>query len=161
MAVASFEELCAGFCEIIRVTPPALKADHEGLVAFHVLLRGVTINVVQRPAESSDHVFVVFELGPTGHGGATSASELQALLEANYALLRVHPPVFSRNPGTGDAVMQYIFPLSEATPNDLYDLIERGVDWVSNWRDRLADEPGNAPEASSPASALAMAHQLA
>lgn len=136
MAVGSFDELCAGFCEIAHVSPPALGVDARGLVAFHVVLRGATVNVVHCPRTSPEHVFVVFEFGPVGQGGPDSLAELQTLLEANFELLQVHPPVFSRNPATGDAVLQYVYPLFDATAHGLYELIERGVDWVSHWRER-------------------------
>src|SRR3954452_15038504 len=144
MAVASFEELCAGFCEIAQVPLPALAADAEGRVAFHVILRGATVNLVHCPETSEDHVFVLFELGPVGGDGADSDA-LQALLDANFSPLQVHPPMFSRNAATGVAVLQYVYPLFDATANDLYELIEEGAEWVSHWRDNLTP----ASEASS------------
>ena len=101
MAVASFDELCAGFCEIVKVPTPVLKADALGLVAFHVVLRGTTVNLVHRPDESEDHIFILFELGPLSLGAADSFMRMRSLLEANYALLQVHPPAYSRNPATG------------------------------------------------------------
>jgi hypothetical protein len=157
MAVGSFEDLCAGFCEIVHVTPPALRVDAQGLLAFHVVLRGATVNLVHCPQTSPDHVFVVFELGPIGQEGPASFADLQTLLEANFKLLRVHPPVFSRNPATGDAVLQYVFPLFDATPHGLYELIDEGVNWVSQWRERLSSgEAGDIhPDATeSPATAM-------
>lgn len=144
MAVGSFEYLCAGFCEIVQVAPPALRVDAQGLVAFHVILRGAMVNLVHCPQTSPDHVFVVFELGPVGQGGPDSFAELQSLLESNFELLQVHPPVFSRNPATGDAVLQYVYPLFDATPQGLYALIDEGVDWVLQWRGRLS--PGEASD---------------
>ncbi len=135
MAVGSFEALCAGFCEIVHVPPPELRVDANGLVGFHVVRRGTTVNLVHCPQASPDHVFIVFELGPIGQDGTASFADLQTLLEANFALLRVHPPVFSRNPASGDAVLQYVCPLFEATAHSLYQLIDEGLDWVSQWRE--------------------------
>jgi hypothetical protein len=136
MAVASFEDLCAGYCEIIKVAPLALRADDHGRVAFHVKVHGATVNLVHCPERSPDHVFVVFELGPAGD----SSRELMALLEANYAVLEVHPPMISRNPATGGLVLQYVYPLFDATPNDLHELIEQGCDWAFRWRQELEDD---------------------
>lgn len=141
MAVGSFEELCAGFCDLAQVAPPELGIDVRGLVAFHVVFRGATVNVVYRPQTSPDHVFVVFEWGPVGQDGPNSFAELQTLLEANFELLEVHPPMFSRNPATGDAVLQYVYPLFDATPHGLHELVERGVDWVVHWRERYSAGP--------------------
>ena len=39
MTIASFDDLCAGFCEIAKVPAPALQADAQGLIAFDVNLR--------------------------------------------------------------------------------------------------------------------------
>lgn len=163
MAVGSFEDLCAGFCDIVQVPTPALGVDAQGLVGFHVVLRGATVNLVHCPQTSPDHVFVVFELGPIGREGPASFADLQTLLEANFTLLRVHPPMFSRNPATGDAVLQYVFPLFDATPHGLYELIDEGVDWVSQWRERSSSRDtdgtdgtvGISPDASeSPATVM-------
>lgn len=153
MAVASFRDLCAGFCELLKVSPPVLSADEKGLLAFHVILRGATINLVHRPEHSPDHVFVLFELGPLAKDESASSAQLLALLEANFVLLEVNPPVFSRNPATGDVVLQYIYSLFEATPNDLYDLIDKEVDRISQWRsdDQIPTE--DAP--------MSMLHQIA
>lgn len=135
MAVASFEELCAGFCEIVKVPQPRLKADARGLVAFHVVMRGATVNLIHRPDETTDHVFVLFELGPLPLDAADSFTRMRELLEANYALLQLYPPTYSRNPATGDALLQYVYPLFDATPSGLHELIERGLDVVSQWQD--------------------------
>lgn len=134
MAVGSFEDLCAGFCEIVQIPPPALAADAQGLVAFHVMLRGTTVNLVHCPLTSPDYVFIVFELGPLGLDEPESFAHLQTLLEANFALLRVHPPVFSRNPATGEAVLQHVYPLFDATPQGLYEVIQTGAEWVSQFQ---------------------------
>jgi len=138
MAVASFEDLCASFCELIQAPPPELSDDDQGRVAFHVIQHGITVNIVQCPQTSPDHVFVLFELGAVGQGAA-SFDQLRALLEANF-VLEVHPPTFSRNPVTGDGVLQYVYPLFDATPNDLGELIDKGVEWVTDWQRSVAED---------------------
>ncbi len=148
MAVASFTDLCAGLCELVHVRTPSLKEDSLGRVGFHVVLRGATVNLVHCPHACPDHVFVLFEFGPVGQDGQQSLADLQTLLDANFVLLQVNPPVFSRNPDTGDVVLQYVFQLFDATPHDLYALIERGVNMVSNWREGTAqDDTGELPTA--------------
>jgi hypothetical protein len=152
MAVSTFDELCAGFCELIAVTPPVLNADANELVAFHVVRRDVTIILAHRPGSSKDHFFVLFELGPIANDAEDAAAQMQALLEANFVLLQVHPPVFSRNPASGDAVLQYAFPLFETTPNGLCELIDREIDRVLAWRERLPPNGsgGSAPHEQQP-----------
>lgn len=160
MAVASFEDLCAGFCEIVGVKAPQLSAGPGGLIAFHVVLKGVTVNVVQRPDESNDHVFVLFELGHLG-GDDESPSQMQALLDANHTLLQMNPPVFSRNPDNGHAVLQLIYPLFQATPNDLNEMINRGIEWSSHWREELTTADEASVDGLRNATSLAMLHHLA
>lgn len=162
MAVASFEELCAGFCELVQVSPPPLKADAQGLVAFHVVLRGITVNFVHRPDVTPDHVFVIFELGALDHRSEHGFGQLEALLDANFALLQLNSPVFSRNPGTGDVVLQYIYPLFETTASSLYQLIEKEIDRISQWVE-IGSTPGiRADSWTAPGSeTLPMLHQIA
>ncbi len=145
MAVASFEDLCAGLCDLVQVPLPFLKEDSLGRIGFHVLLRGATVNLVHCPHACPDHVFVLFEFGGVRQDGPGSLADLQSLLDANFVLLQVDPPFFSRNPETGDVVLQYVFKLFDATPHEVYALIDRGVDKVSQWRDGTA--PDNSPTA--------------
>jgi hypothetical protein len=149
MAVSSFEEMCAGFCELIAVSPPVLRADANGLVAFHVVLRNATVILAHRPATSKDHFFVLFELGPISGQAESAATEMQALLEANFVLLQVNAPVFSRNPATGDAVLQYVFPLFDTTVTGLYELIDKEIDRLFRWRENLLQIEANDQSADS------------
>jgi hypothetical protein len=160
MAVASFEDLCAGFCELAGVKPPVLSVSESGLIAFHVVLSGVTVNIVQRPEESNEHVFVLFELGPVGSDDS-SPSLLQALLDANYAPLQVNPPVFSRNPINGNVALQLVYSLFEATPNDLRELIDTGTDRLAHWRETVPSEDDAGVYRLPGEPALAMPHHLA
>jgi hypothetical protein len=145
MAIANFEQLCAGFCEVVAVPPPALRTDNLGLTAFHVILRGETVNLVHRPKASADHVFVLFELGPLPDDATDPLGQITALLDANFALLQLNAPMFSRNPQTGDVLLQYIYPLFEATPAGLYELIDLGIESVESLRAsfhaRIPDDP--------------------
>jgi hypothetical protein len=164
MAIANFESLCAGFCELVKVTPPPLKADDQGLVAFHLVLRGQTVNLVHRPDTSPDHFFVLFDLGPISHGSPDtqdSAARFQALLDANYVLLELNPPVFSRNPATGEAVLQYVFSLFEITPNHLYELIDEGIDQISRWLEVSTGDAVAGEHVTAAVPPMAMLHRIA
>jgi hypothetical protein len=45
--------------------------------------------------------------------------------------------VFSRNPATGDAVMQRVYGLNEVTPSALYEMLADGSESVCRWREVL------------------------
>jgi len=156
MAVSSFEELCAGFCELARVAPPALALDDRGFTAFHATLNGVAVNLVHYPLRYADHAFVLFEYGAISDVDAGPNDALNQLLDANFRSLQVHAPVFSRNPVSGEVVLRHVYPLFDATPNGLLDLIEAGVAQALQWRQRLREctHPTPAP-AYTPAT---MAH---
>ncbi len=132
MAIGSFKDLCDGFCEVAGVPSPALEADSDGLIAFHVILRGVTINVVHSPQSSADHAFILVECGEPPQRDAQRP--LQALLEANFFPLQVHPPTFGRNPVSGEAVLQFVYPFFEASPTGLFELIDKGIDIALRWQ---------------------------
>jgi hypothetical protein len=134
VAIASFGDLCAGFCEITSVPAPRLHPDAQGIIAFHLQWRGVTVNVAHCPARTKDHVFVLFELGPVAQEDEAAVRRMRSLLDANFPSLTDRAPTFSCNPVSGDAVMQYAFPFFEATPQGLFELIERGVDQALHWR---------------------------
>ena len=161
MAVASFEELCAGFCEIAGVPTPALVANANGLIAFHMVLRDVTVNVIHSPEKCAGHAFILFDLGPVGQDDADSSRGLQTLLHANFLQLQVHPPMYSRNPKTGDVVLQFVYPFFEATPNGLFDLIDSGVNLALRWREHVlrpkSSADGPAAAARPPAMLLGFA----
>ena len=160
MAVASFEELCAGYCELLGVKTPQLSASESGLIAFHVVLHGVTVDIVQRPDASKDHVFLLFELGQLGDDDE-SPVQMQALLNANHVLLQMNPPVFSRNPDNGHAVLQLIYPLFEATPNDLNEMINLGIEWTSHWREEVLADDDASVDRPRNGTSLAMLHHMA
>lgn len=151
MAVATFDALCTGLCELLGVRPPALQADDQGLVAFHILLHGQAVNIVHRPHQHPEHAFILFELGPLGQSGDGHA-ETQALLDANFDLFQLHAPAFSRNPANGEAVLQFIVPLFDATPESLRELVEEGAAWSADWRSQLARND----EADAPVLPMAM-----
>jgi hypothetical protein len=143
MSTTEFMRICADFCELIQVTPPALDPEHDGTVAFHVDWRGVTVDVMCSPARSANHAFVLFELGAIDSAPHDAGRVLLALLQANFLSLRVNPPTFSCHPETGAAVLQCGFPIEGATASALFEFIEMGVDLALEWRKNhlLPDAP--------------------
>jgi hypothetical protein len=134
MAVANFEELCAGFCEIAGLKAPRLEPDSRGLLAFHVTLRGVTIDVMHQPARSASRFFVIFHLGRLAEKGLREAARLKTLLKANFLPDQQSLGVYGCNPGTGDILLQQDCSLLDASPHGLLELIEAGTALASQWQ---------------------------
>ena len=145
MAIASFQELCAGFCEIAGVPTPTLTADERGIAAFHVKLRDVTINLLHFPEKSAQHAFILFEYGPLPDDREKAREVMRALLDANYSSLQVYPPRFSLSPNASAAIMQYVYPFFDATPIGLFELVNKGVEQALQWRQSffLKDAPAS------------------
>ena len=150
MAVASFQVLCEGVCEIFGVTPPPLQPDANGLTGFTLQLQGVDISVVE---------------APTGPGGPSPAAlvlvefgvppperELQtwhALLDANFLMLDANAPSFSRNPMTGEVVLQHACTLHDTTCEDLCGRLLAIAEVAVRWRrDYFLGEPPSGPVAA-------------
>lgn len=154
MAVASFQVLCEGVCGIFGVQPPGLQPDANGLTGFTLQLRGVDISVVEAPAGASPEVFVLVEFGAPPAG--RELETWHALLDANFLMLGANAPSFSRNPVTGDVVLQYASTLHDATCEALCESIRAIADVAARWRQDYflgAIPPGDAPSATAPADA--------
>jgi hypothetical protein len=146
MAIASFEQLCAGFCEIARISPPALAPDEFGRISFHVKVRGAVVDIAHCSRTSPEHVFLIHEIAPAVE---VSPAGLQVLLAANFKL-QLDAPVFCHNPATGAATLMQALSLFDATAVGLHEMVSGGIELASNWRHRLAT--GDAALESSPAS---------
>lgn len=143
MAVASFQALCEGMCGIFGVTPPALRADANGLTGFTLQLLGVDISVVEAPAGSKAGVFMLVEFGSPPEGRELQA--WHALLDANFLMLGVDAPSFSRNPVTGGVVLQHACALHDATCEGLCAKLRAIAEVAVRWReDCFLGDPADA-----------------
>lgn len=136
MAVATFEELSAGFCDIAGLPAPTLEPDERGLIAFHVKFRGVTVDVMHWPERCADSAFIVFTFGPVSPDDRSQAESLRSLLTANFVSFRQPQPVFGCNPANGNVVLQYTCALFDATPHTLLELVEQGTASALQWREQ-------------------------
>lgn len=132
MSATSLQTLAAQFCAIIDVAPPQLGPDDDGVVAFSTSLRGVDATITHdswdRPDEAVIHVFF---------GHVPEHRELEALrelLNANYLMQQAWAPSFCRNPDTGEVVLQYVYPLEEASGENLWAGMQTIIDRVLKWR---------------------------
>lgn len=133
MAIANFDELCKGLSEIAGVTPPALEADEQGIIAFSVHLHDVAVSVAHAPQSSPGCAFVLIEFGEVPKDSEIAA--WTALLDANFLMMGESAPCFSRNPATGQVLLQYAYPFDTATALDLYQGIVKMVDIARRWRE--------------------------
>jgi hypothetical protein len=132
--MATFEDLCAGFCRLAQVPSPALAPDGDGMTAFHVEMHGVGVDVIYVPSKAHALAFLVFELGPMHQQRREAPHIMQALLQSNYLPMMAHAPTFACNPVSGDAVLQCTFPILDGTPEGLATVVEEGVRLAHVWR---------------------------
>lgn len=131
MAIANFDEFCRAFCELAAIPRPDLSPDPHGAFAFTVLMRGVSVTVLHVPSRP-DVAYVMAELGSVPEHSAMEA--WRALLDANMLLRGKDAPVFSRNPQTGDVILQRAFPLGDATAVHVYEQVELLVAMARQWQ---------------------------
>ena len=132
MAIASFEELCKGLCEIAGMAPPVLEPDEHGTLAFTVHMREVAVSVMSIGVKRLDTAFLMAELGPLPKEHALEG--WRALMQANLQMLGENPSTFSRNPETGDVVLQRACPLARVTATDVYQQVVEMVELAFQWR---------------------------
>ena len=134
MAVANFQELCAGFCEIAGLRAPLLVPDESGLVAFHFDFNGVTIDVMHWPQRCAHSAYVAFAFGALPADQGERASHMQLLMMANFVSFWQPQGTFACNPAGGAVVLQYSYSLADATPHALLELVEHGATLAQEWR---------------------------
>jgi hypothetical protein len=135
MTVANFEELTKGFCELAQVPTPTLEPDSAGMLAFHICVADVNINVIYMPQSCVDHAFILVEFGSIPEDKERDA--WRALMEANFLLLQARAPSFSLNPTTGDVVLQYAYSFFEATPEGFFKAVNSIADVATQWRENF------------------------
>ncbi|MGE4239757.1 CesT family type III secretion system chaperone [Ramlibacter sp.] len=134
MNTANFRALCAAYCEGLGVACPDLVPDDDGLVAFHLERRGVSIDAMFYPEMSTEGAFILFELGPMRDHEHAAPDIMRALLRANFLSLQGERPSFACHPLSGDAVLQCVCPLADTSAGKFTQLIEDGVALALRWR---------------------------
>lgn len=132
MAIANFEELCKGMCEVAGVEAPELSADEQGVLAFTVQLHDVSVTVAHAQETSPGCAYVLIEFGEPPADRELAA--WLALMDANFLMLGDNAPTFSRNPANGQVILQYAYPFEQATALGLYQGILRMVEIAGQWR---------------------------
>ena len=131
MAIANFNELCKGLCEIARLAAPDLTPDEHGSVAIEAELNDVTVIVSHGPHTGPDHALLLAIFGQLPEGRELDAC--RTLLDINC---QVHGLgfAFARNPANGDIVLKQNYPFDRASASDLYQRITQMVEGVNGWR---------------------------
>lgn len=130
----SLQDLCARFCAIAQIPAPDSLEQHDGTVAFNIVWRDVTIDLMARPLIDPAHAFIVFHLGTPDPVHADFPRILQALLQTNFVNLHANQPVLSCHPDSGAIMLQWALALASATGEDLSRVIDDGVDLALQWR---------------------------
>ena len=147
MSIANFDECCKYFCELAGFAAAAPRTGASGAQSFSIRLRGIEVTALALP-HAPESVFLAAELGAADAGDEGC---WVVLLEANSAVPGAGGARFSRNPRTGDAVIQWTCRLPDVTPVDVYRSVSRMVDVASRWRyDRSVDADALEPPQGPP-----------
>jgi hypothetical protein len=133
MAVSNIEALCAGFCDMAGMPPTTLAPDNTGLRGATIRVRDVDVYAQQLDAHAADCVFLSADLGDAPEDRALEAWRL--LLGANMCMLGTSDPVFSRNPTTHRAMVQWAYPLADASVPDFHQRVMALADTARDWRE--------------------------
>jgi hypothetical protein len=132
MPAANLQELVRQLCTIVDSPVPALSTDANGMLAFSTRLRDVDVTVTHHPTLHPEHAFVLVFFGPVPENRERAV--LRELLHANLLLLHPGGPAFSRNPLSGHVVLQYVYPLAEASGQGLLSGLQTIIDSALQWR---------------------------
>jgi hypothetical protein len=133
MSIASFEELCSGFCEIAGFAPPVLTPNDRGTLAFSVRLKGVVVTALEPDHARGESAILIAEFGALRQDQELNG--MLALLDANLFMMDVDAPRFCRNPRNGEIILQWTCPLWDVSPTEVYRRITQMVDVAVLWRE--------------------------
>ena len=122
----------AALCDAANVPFPKLEPEPNGLLAFHLLVGDVAVNLVhlETPDNDEAHMLVTF-------GAAPREQELQVLrtlADANYAMMASGSPVMCRQPETGEIVLRKSVSISLVEARDAFKAILQLAQLARRWR---------------------------
>jgi hypothetical protein len=132
MAIANIEALCAGFCDMAGMPPIMLAPDNAGLRSATIRVGGVDVYAQQLDSHNADCVFLSADLGAPQD---RALEAWQLLLKANLRMVGTSDPVFSRNPSTQRAMVQWAYPLADASVPDFHHRVMSLANMAGDWRD--------------------------
>jgi hypothetical protein len=134
MPFSTFEQFSAALCDTAGIASPELAPDESGMIAFHLVIQDVVVNLVHMRAVGTDNdeVFLLVTFGAIPQDQELEV--LQLLAEANFSMLSIDAPVFGRNPATGEVVLRQRILLSQIEAPGAYESIVRLVALAKQWR---------------------------
>lgn len=131
MSSADFSALCQALCTQLGVQAPQLEPDPLGVVGITVQLQGVDLAVLHtRPTDAFALLLVTF--GPLDEDREPGI--WRALMDANFLLVGPDAPAFSRNPVTGEVLLQHVLPLANVDAAQLRVRMVRMAEVALQWR---------------------------
>lgn len=132
MAYPDVQALAGALCTLAGAPSIELSEDERGAQGFHLNIEGVVVNLSHVHAVDPDSVFVIACIGqpPPEH----ELLVWRALAEANFLLIGANSPVFSRDPVTGDVLLQQAVSLARVDAASLYGFIARLAAYAARWR---------------------------
>jgi hypothetical protein len=128
-----FDELCTKLCKAAGTPVPELCPDSNGNTAIAVTVGDVDVIVAHEPRRAPASAFLSVNCGPVPAGDSVAA--YRALMEVNSLMMWSRGCSFGRNPRTGEIVLQYAYPLQEASAAELYECIRTFADVAQSWRE--------------------------
>ena len=132
MPYSTFSEFGAALCNVAGIAFPRLQPDPNNVVAFHLVLDGVIVNVLHHDAKGNDDAFVLVTFGQTPQ--QDECEVLRTLAEMNFVLMSGDAPVIGCNPETGEVVLRKALSLSLVDATSAYEAIRQLVALALEWR---------------------------
>ena len=132
MPFSTFSKFGAALCEVAGVQYPNPQSDANGVMAFHLVLDDVIVNLLHHEFEGNDDAFVlvVFGMAPE----RDECEVLRTLAEMNFVLMSGDAPVMGCNPETGEVVLRKALSLSLVDASSAFEAIRQLVVLALEWR---------------------------
>ena len=136
MSTSRLHRFVEQFCD--AGGPPALKIDLEsgGASVLSVNFQGVDLSICHDQLRHPDHALVLAFFAHVPEHNEVLI--LRELLHANLSMMRPNSPSFSRNPLTGNVMLQYAVPLIGEAGENLWAAIQDIAESILVWRQNIS-----------------------
>lgn len=132
MPFSTFNEFGAALCEAAGVAFPSPLPDPNNVMAFHLVLDGVIVNLIHHELEGNDDAFVLVVFGVTPEHDECEV--LRVLAEMNFVLMSADAPVLCCNPDTREVVLRKALSISLVDAELAFSAIKQLVAMALEWR---------------------------
>lgn len=132
MPYSSFRQFGAALCEAAGAALPDLKTDENGLVAFHLVIDDVTVNLLQLELPDNDEAFILVTFGAPPAGQELEV--LRVMGDANFTMMSASSPVMCRDPDSGEVVLRKSLSLSTVEARSVLESIVELTRLARHWR---------------------------